>query len=424
MKGYTVHLRLLAPTMIGSGPARGNHVDCLRYVPGGTIRGALAQRWIIEHGTPDTVDDEMRQEFGAIFESSLSFGPTHVVGSRIRGLSELYPKYGSLKENESIIDLATDEPPQRPLEYEPGKGQVDGVDVIDVARTALDDNERARDGQLYSREALPAGLHMTGTISGRHEWLDGICGMPIRVRLGGRRSVNGSAELRLEPVEAGTYQPQADTIVVRAISPVILLDHACRPVAKFTSEAFADALNCSTDEITIDGSWVRTDVVHGWHVASGLPKPDDLALTIGSTAVVCVPHHVDLNQLEYVGIGARTAEGFGRLVVNPAGSSAHGVGDRASAERAPGLEAFTRLAQHWCGMTPDRVSRLLRSALERQSAREQVTLEDLVGRAAQRALVEAYENEFNDIVHELSLAELDDLIALVDAEAIRRGEVR
>lgn len=420
MDGYRVNITLLAPTMIGSGPARGNHVDSLRYVPGGTLRGALAQRWILENGTPDTVSDEQLAEFGSIFEGDISFGPAHAVGSRIRGLSELHLKYGWRDDLEPVVDIAQQEAPVHLLDYEAGKGQIDGIDTVDVARTALDESERAKDGQLYSREALPAGLRLVGTIGGRHPWLDALSGSTLRIRVGGRRSVNGSAEVRIDPFTPDPHAAPATAILVRAVSPVILLDHMCRPCSDFTADAFGAALGCRPDEVSIEQTWVRSDVVHGWHIASGLPKPDDLALVIGSTAKIVVPAGVDLNELEHVGIGARTAEGFGRLIIDPSPPSAARTVADVQAVDAPCLAAFAQIRRHWFGVSTAKGARsLLRSALDKRTAEATVSVSELIGRSAERSMPQQYQFEFDELVNRLSAVDLDDLIALVDAELIR-----
>lgn len=422
MKGYRVHITLLEPTMIGSGPATGNHVDSLRYIPGGTVRGALAQRWIIANGTPDSVDAALAHEFAAIFESGISFGPAHPTGSRIRGLSELHLKYRRDQSQPTVIDRATDPAPDTALDYEYGKGEIDGVTVIDVARTALDASERASDGQLYSREALPPGLVLTGTIGGQHPWLDALCSTEIKVRLGGRRSVNGRATLTIEPTTFAERVATNDVIVIRAVSPVILIDDACRALVDFSPSALAGALGCSPDEITIHQTWVRTEIVHGWHAATGLPKPDDLALAVGSTAVITVPSGVDLQQLEHLGIGARTAEGFGRCVVDPSSYSSDTANTATGATSvAPCLRALTQIREHWFNVGPKRARDLLRDALAKRTVGDTASIGEILGRSKGEVVPQQYHFEFDDLVNRLSPSDLDDLIALVDAETIDRG---
>ena len=73
--------------------------------------------------------------------------------------------------------------------------------------------------------------------------------------------------------------------------------------------------------VRIERRWVRTEVVGGWHAASGLPKPADAALVAGSVFVLRPSGAVDAATLAGLvsnGLGLRRVEGFGVVDVNPA----------------------------------------------------------------------------------------------------------
>ena len=66
---------------------------------------------------------------------------------------------------------------------------------------------------------------------------------------------------------------------------------------------------------------MRTEVVGGWHAASGLPKPADATLVAGSVFVLRPSGAVDAATLAGLvsnGLGLRRVEGFGVVDVNPA----------------------------------------------------------------------------------------------------------
>ena len=54
--------------VIGTGATRAFHTPSLGYIPGSTLRGALATAWRIRYGDPDSV-------FQETFDHSVRFGP-------------------------------------------------------------------------------------------------------------------------------------------------------------------------------------------------------------------------------------------------------------------------------------------------------------------------------------------------------------
>jgi CRISPR-associated protein Csx10 len=66
--------------------------------------------------------------------------------------------------------------------------------------------------------------------------------------------------------------------------------------------------------------WTRPVRVGGWHAASGLPKPAELAIELGSVVVLHCSEQPSTERLRHLareGIGLRRIEGFGSVEVNP-----------------------------------------------------------------------------------------------------------
>jgi len=66
--------------------------------------------------------------------------------------------------------------------------------------------------------------------------------------------------------------------------------------------------------------WTRPIRVGGWHAASGLPKPTELAMELGSVLVLRFreqPGPGSLQRLAREGVGLRRIEGFGSVQLNP-----------------------------------------------------------------------------------------------------------
>lgn len=116
-------------------------------------------------------------------------------------------------------------------------------------------------------------------------------------------------------------------LTVWCTSDVIVLDRFLRPRA--TAECLADAI-CSAMGLPEGALRVQHDAVRmrpvrrdAWHTAWGLPRPTLVAIGAGSVATLELVDGVSITghqvrALQRVGVGERTAEGFGRVLLNPA----------------------------------------------------------------------------------------------------------
>lgn len=309
------------------GPAEvGYDKVTLPYVPGSTLRGALATVWIQEYGIPDAANPR-RDEFIGLFERDIRFGPLFQDGTTVVPLSAIWCKYpASPACEEWSADAAVDGEittcPYCGNGTDTGKGEVSDVRVRRVLRTELDDAGRSLDGHLYARHELESGLTYRGHLVGTHPWLEET----REIWLGGRTSTRGLASVQVTPeadqpaVLATPVSPRADgALVVRLTSPAIIVDDAGRP----TLDPFPEILRL----LGMPGSalewarcWTRPVRVGGWHAACGLPKPVELAMELGSVAALHFrePPAVErLQRLAQGGLGLRRIEGFGSVEVNP-----------------------------------------------------------------------------------------------------------
>lgn len=331
---------LEAPVTIPDGQPIGNTVATLAYVPGTTLRGALAATWIAQNGVPERTNPKLA-EFIELFERNISYGPLLPEGASFEPVSVMRCKYpaetdvvnstaaGASCHNHlpDRADSATTEADlQRcpacggPLEN--GKGQLklaDGGIVYEITRTQLDKNETAADGNLYSTEAIEAGTVLEGYIYGDHPWFNSVQTLYV----GRRKTVAGRVRVAITPEPLTPPQLRDDgTIVIRLATPAIVVDDWGQPQLDFDLEQIAAALGCEVSQLGFQAknAWVRPTTVGGWHAASGLPKPDEIAMAAGSTirlkpTVVVEATH--LAQLARAGIGLRRNEGFGLIEVNP-----------------------------------------------------------------------------------------------------------
>jgi CRISPR-associated protein Csx10 len=298
----------------------------LRYVPGSTLRGALATVWIQEHGIPDAANPR-RDEFVELFERDIRYGPLFQDGTTVVPLSAIWCKYPATIACEgwsadAAVDGGTTICPHCGIGTDTGKGEVTGVRVRRVLRTKLDESGRPLDGHLYARHELESGLTYRGHLTGTHPWLHET----REIWLGGRTSTRGLATIQVVPdpdrPAAPVIPPSAradGALIVRLTSPAIIVDDAGRATFDPIPEILR-GLGMPRSSVESSRCWTRPVRIGGWHVASGLPKPVELAMELGSVVLLRLrepPAMEGLQRLAADGIGLRRIEGFGSIQVNP-----------------------------------------------------------------------------------------------------------
>jgi CRISPR-associated protein Csx10 len=399
------------------------------FVPGSVLRGALAAAWIAEHGPPP----DGSAAFGGLFDGPIRYGPMYVPGTVVVPVSVRlckYPKNEFCKAQ--AVDAAFEAGAKCPAcsgPLEPGKGQVElpgGIAIERITRTSIHPaTAKAADGELYAHGALPAGTTLTGYIYGRDAWLE----RPRQLRLGGRRTVSGSAGYQavpLSPAEEdmipnewpglaaghgsaqpagsghGSAQPAGSQIppgsrdetrlVIRLASPAVFTDAAGCP--RLEPDPLLDL-----DGATVERRWTRPVTWSGWHAASRLPKPDEVCAVAGSTYQLTGPPATLRElaaRLPREGAGLRRAEGFGeiRIATHPWRPPAPEKQDRAAVQDGAAADAQVRQwlqDLHGLALDPLQLRWVADALRELQLAREHQSdtggdapdaIGDLFGRAA------------------------------------------
>lgn len=344
---------------IGQRPTADAPVHSHLHIPGSVLRGALAATWITQYGEPDpvrpgrgNVPAARKPEFIGVFERGVRFGPLFMTGSVIVPLSVVQCKYAPERDcRDMLFDEAFAPVPKRcpvcdgPLVQ--GRGDVGFFGRGDVqtekTRLALSDGETAQEGLLFTRRALRPRdgegrrLAFSGQIivpggAGDTEWLHG----PHRIYVGGRRSTGGAADYQANPIASpGTGSPfsdpasiadapssadsaDGDRLVIRLLSPAILVDRAGRPSDRPDLGLVAELLGVPVRPST--RAWTRMTTVGGWHAASNLPKSDELAVSAGSVfelSLAETPSAEGITRLLRHGLGLRRGEGYGWIEAGP-----------------------------------------------------------------------------------------------------------
>ncbi|WP_166355282.1 type III-B CRISPR module-associated Cmr3 family protein [Phytoactinopolyspora limicola] len=297
----------------------------LPYIPGSTLRGALAARWLREHD-----QERRRAEFIDVFERS-RFGPLLPAGGQLVPRSYREHKYGA---PDGCVPLHRPDPWGEPNSRCPLCGQQlvpvkqalkppahDPTSLMTSRpRVELTDQETSKEGQLFERTGLRSGTPLSGHafVTGpAREWLGEQC----TIRVGGAASVSGEVQLKIvdEPPEAAPRLKATGRDVTLLLgSPGIFVDSAGRPASTPSRNEIAEIVQSPCEEIRdVAARWLR---VGGWHNASGLPKPAEWAVDIGSSFTArfaTEPSEQGLERLLRHGIGLRRNEGFGWLSPAP-----------------------------------------------------------------------------------------------------------
>lgn len=333
-------LTLRQPAQLGDKARRDNVLSTMEHIPGSVVRGALAAAWLARNGISRPGTRE-REEFLGLFEGGVRFGALLRPGTEFMSLAVVGHKYEPQQSCRKVdYDRAMgDEPPaycpdcDSPLEQLRGlKGKRDAPNrrtsvAISPAGTA---EERA----LFTRETLAAGQDFRGTVTALDDTLLKIVEDLGPVRVGGRRTTHGLADVTIAH-DASPPVPERrpdGKVVIRLRSPGIFTDPYGRPSRDPSEDELAEVLGVRASVV---GRWTRWEQAGGWHVASGLPKPQELTVAAGSTYLISPERALDdsaLRRLSVRGLGVRRHEGFGDLAPPPV--------------LRPGAEAHEQQAEH------------------------------------------------------------------------------
>lgn len=329
------------PLALGVRPVGNAPVPTQLHVPGSVLRGALATAWIRDHGLPVKVSSDLLRDFIDLFESDTVYGPLFAAGSGIVPLSVRHCKYGSCPgvhpDDAFPAEEATDHCPSCGGPLTAGRGEVEffGTStqnvIVQSVHLEIDDRTGTNaDGALYTRRALShreasgqerqfhGRIVPSPNLSPRAAaWL----ALQRPLRLGGRRGTSGGVTCTTRAATP-SLPATADRIALRLQSPALLTDSSGIPLDLSDLPALAEALNeelsapLGTRITGVARLWARRERAGGWHAASRLPKPVELAVSAGSVILLDLEHPPTPEALLAVcerGIGLRRGEGFGAI---------------------------------------------------------------------------------------------------------------
>ncbi|MCL6536574.1 MAG: hypothetical protein K6U77_10940 [Armatimonadetes bacterium] len=376
MKQIVVKLTAQSPIAVGEWmTSRSNVRESLAHIPGGVLRGALAQA-VREHlgGHASSRralsnDPALAEAFDACFgKDGARFGflmpfetlewipaPATALFNKQRG-EYLYDTLFALLRGEDYPM----ECPNTGDRLERGRGWLTHTNgkwskakmpqLRAFVRVGLNRKlEAAEEGVLYTLEAIDptdsegAPIEFRGVVSFPNtaceqafqmilnalRWRDGR----VQVRIGSART-RGFGAVVLETVDAPASAPQVDleafaqragtpVFTLLARTPVLVHDASGMPAPTLTPDLLREYLPDLPDSVRLipEATRIERIPVSGWSGAWGMPKPVQQAFASGSVFTYRYAESDRaalqswLQQLALYGIGERIAEGYGQFAI-------------------------------------------------------------------------------------------------------------
>lgn len=301
-------------TSFGTGGERAYLTHTHPFLPGSVLRGALAAAWL-----KDAASDA---DFELIFERG-RFGPALPQGVDVEPQSVGKCKYHRDPSHAEYIDFAFEADPEAAKKAkcaarENLKGNFTRKNLVTRAATAIEPRKNtAAQSQLFSREMIEKGTTFVGHVVLPDKAADARLAQLERAFFGGRGSILGRCRVSWKQIQTlpGTEQLKAaQRVVIRTLSPTILVDDAGLPSTDLRAAIKEIA---GTDPSSVWADRVESGLAGGWHSASGMPKPSEIAIAPGAVAVLDSVDPDQVRRLLDHGLGVRRNEGYGWVEVVP-----------------------------------------------------------------------------------------------------------
>lgn len=312
---FTVTVTSQQRTSFGTGGERIYLTRSHPFIPGSVLRGALAAAWLRNGGTQDEV-------FTTIFERG-RFSPAFPPWAQVQNQSVSKCKYHrSNADHEEYTDMAFETLSAADKQVDSCgatreylKGGCSQTGLLTTVTTELTPRKNtAKKKNLFARQMIESGTVFTGHIVVP----DGTDTTMLKkidlAYFGGRGSVLGRCTVSFKSCHTPLTISDTSDVVVRTVSPTILVDEAGLPSLRL-NEAIKDLTGIEPRQEEVWASRAESGLASGWHAASGLPKPAEVALSAGAVAILRNVGPDKLRTLLDRGLGLRRSEGYGWVEV-------------------------------------------------------------------------------------------------------------
>lgn len=362
MHEQIIGLNLLSDVVISEQGSEANTVSSMGYIPGSTIRGALAGLYIRKNGlTPaeahrdegfyrlflinqlryenayltvyDQMDPVPLKPVPYYIQSNkegdcynvFAFDPDNEQDRRLK--ADLKPCRGYCYVNRAH-NLYRSLAPNMQRNFHMSRNRADSRESDDLRLNGTSD-----DGTIFNYEAIKKGQCFTGSIRGEDGLIEELIqktmgsNNTVQLRIGRSRNIQyGQVELKL--VDPAKFYEDVITLdviktgmVLILASPAILLNDY--GFAEVSADMFAGYLKKLLGiNVTVDESFIRAEKTEGYVNVWKSRRPSSLAFAAGSCFKLSFPDECDLDSIgePFIkmlerGIGERLNEGYGRITV-------------------------------------------------------------------------------------------------------------
>lgn len=339
------------------------YVETLDYIPGSSLRGSLAEAYLIQHGQPDDEFNDLflsgKVLYGDLWPvvdgSTVLIPATSQICKRFRFEHKQSFKDMLLYALESIKDKQKSLCPEcgEPLDRV-GSGYLSSISEVDpvITRSRLRANSAISRGtgssareMLFTQHTLHGRQRFQGCIwlidQTLREKIERLLPVGLHLYMGAGRS-RGQGEVVIEDMQQCSsncglrerWQRFNEAAIhvagetnfcyfsLTLLSHLSLRDKLLRPVLSEISPehlGFQGGVEWVRHASGRPVSFLSMVVVPGWNAAQGLPKSDTIALGRGSVMLFKCDRSLEqtvltrLSQIENERLGERREEGFGRI---------------------------------------------------------------------------------------------------------------
>lgn len=339
MANLTVTIRLLSPVILSSFGEDTNLTGTLDYVPGTSILGMFATKYIKQARLEEPHSDDnfyswylngdliftnaylsVKDEYG-----ELNLLPTPLCIKKLKATGEVVNTF--LKSpDEQVISLAP---------YSHIQGNIIKTKEAEKRISFHHARERltghTKDDAIFNYEALLPGQIFKGKISGDPEILK-VFKETFRGKFFGRlgKSRNteyGRVEIELSEEESSTIDEknleEQERITITFVSPCVLLNQNGFPEPTlYRLESYLENI-WRKDSFKIENASLKRTTVENYFAVWKMKRPLKTAIQAGSTIMICFKEDMPYEEikkglwrLEKQGIGERRGEGFGQVKIN------------------------------------------------------------------------------------------------------------
>lgn len=343
---WKVKMKALQPISIANKYSSESQWSTTNYIPGSTWRGAFAEIWKYEVGFDDPLSKQLIEN--SIFRDAYPVGstfypiyykqPKTMNGEIISVLPHFLKTKQLLVKNDEGISLI-DTPTYQTYHLE------DEFIGIAISRT----RETTEDGKLYIMSSIAKNTIFETTCHideqilkkvAKHQNGKYICELYV-----GKKRFTGYGKVEVtfipdhnepnceERIDTIQFDKNVFNVVFSSKSPLILWDSFLNPAQHITFQDHLSSYITDSNvkerllqKLKFETTWGISEIRNGWQQVWDAPKTTIAPLKAGVTYIAQFENLVEeekraimtlLNLLEVKGLGDRTNEGFGEIVVNP-----------------------------------------------------------------------------------------------------------